>query len=657
MIILKTIEKRHTVRRFFLGIATILLPLSVCGCGSAAGTHDDGVNDDLQYTEKQVNVYRSSERSENIRDGQITLRFYEDQPNVPYVSIKDYYATVLKNSKEPDVPKMQVTKQEDGTYLLRSGTGEAVVDVEADVLTTDDITGLINQMSLVGAGLTGENCDTGPFLAFAGAEYEKKEVSYDMGKYEIDVRGEEDDVYFPVATISDLTSDPDFHYTAYNGENFYFCENPDAYLFSDHDSDYYNTRLKDAAKGGTRQKDLIEFSYNELCFNIDHFYGKPGKEYIHEDLEKGGLAYALQELGKPGKKIIELLKSDSYADYFAGIAGLQKLLGDGGHTSLKNITNSALSDEELMDAYFEVKEETDTLLDDMDVPAANLEWDEQMMYARAALRENMLHCGEETYVKQGDTAVCILDTFQCEITDLWEDYYAGNADKPAMDNIGQDRIPDSVLIVRDALDRASADPEVKNFILDISNNGGGLSDEMLAVFAMLTGSSTVSMKSENVYAGVIREETFRADCNLDKVIDSKDDKKPDLNIGILTSRSSYSCGSMLPVLMKDAGYKILGEQSGGGTCCVGAFGTPEGFLYTMSSARCRLTDQAGISHDDGIPVDVDLLPKDQNGAVKNIEITIPEDPNFPEDGDITVTIPDYTEFYNLERLSKEMCDD
>ena len=53
-------------------------------------------------------------------------------------------------------------------------------------------------MSLVGAGLTGDNCDTGPFLSFAGAEYEKKEVFYDLGKYDIDVRGEEDDVYFPV---------------------------------------------------------------------------------------------------------------------------------------------------------------------------------------------------------------------------------------------------------------------------------------------------------------------------------------------------------------------------------------------------------------------------------------------------------------------------
>lgn len=63
-------------------------------------------------------------------------------------------------------------------------------------------------MSLIGENIIVEVFDGSPFIEPAGTEYERKEVSYDMGSYDIDVRGEEDDVYFPVATISDLTSDP-----------------------------------------------------------------------------------------------------------------------------------------------------------------------------------------------------------------------------------------------------------------------------------------------------------------------------------------------------------------------------------------------------------------------------------------------------------------
>ena len=35
-----------------------------------------------------------------------------------------------------------------------------------------------------------------------------------------------------------------------------------------------------------------------------------------------------------------------------------------------------------------------------------------------------------------------------------------------------------------------------------------------------------------------------------------------------TSCSSFSAGNEFPFMMKDAGYKILGEPSGGGSCAI-----------------------------------------------------------------------------------------
>lgn len=96
------------------------------------------------FTEKQVDVCRSTAASANTRDGKINLRFYTDQPNVPYVSIKEYYRTVMKGCKSCESPQMEVTRQSGSDYLLRSDTGEAIIDVKADVLTTDDITRVVD---------------------------------------------------------------------------------------------------------------------------------------------------------------------------------------------------------------------------------------------------------------------------------------------------------------------------------------------------------------------------------------------------------------------------------------------------------------------------------------------------------------------------------
>ena len=61
--------------------------------------------------------------------------------------------------------------------------------------------------------------------------------------------------------------------------------------------------------------------------------------------------------------------------------------------------------------------------------------------------------------------------------------------------------------------------------------------------------------------------------------------------------------------MKELGYKILGEKSGGGSCAIIVESTAEGVPYVHSSYLC-LTDSAGNNIDDGVPVDyqIDRIP-------------------------------------------------
>ena len=99
-----------------IAIIIVLMSLFLSAC--AGNIHMDAEGN--EYREKSVKVYRAIRMDKNTRDGKITLRFYEDQPNVAYVSIRDYYATVMKDSKECEDPQMKVEKQSDGTYFLTS---------------------------------------------------------------------------------------------------------------------------------------------------------------------------------------------------------------------------------------------------------------------------------------------------------------------------------------------------------------------------------------------------------------------------------------------------------------------------------------------------------------------------------------------------------
>ncbi len=63
--------------------------------------------------------------------------------------------------------------------------------------------------------------------------------------------------------------------------------------------------------------------------------------------------------------------------------------------------------------------------------------------------------------------------------------------------------------------------------------------------------------------------SYDVDRNLDGKFDEKDkDVKINLNVGVLTSNYSFSCANMFPAMMKDYGVALIGQQSGGGSCCV-----------------------------------------------------------------------------------------
>ena len=187
----------------------------------------------------------------------------------------------------------------------------------------------------------------------------------------------------------------------------------------------------------------------------------------------------------------------------------------------------------------------------------------------------------------------------------WLKFYKGEGSKPTV----EDNPNDWLVTLIDALEKAENDPEVKNFVLDISTNGGGSTDIVLFITSLFCNKSDIYY--ENVLTGQQMKCTYEVDRNLDGKFDEKDaEVKYKLNFALLTSPFCWSCANLLPALLKDYGVPIIGKQTSGGSCCVVYNPSADGFGYVYSSHRCRLKNAKGENIENGIMPDFELDKND-----------------------------------------------
>ena len=618
--------KKKTLRLWML-IASVSLTIVSCSDKEDDPSQPDNPtalddNDLKKFTEREVPVNRSG-----VDAGTVTLRYYEDMGDVAYISTADYHRLMIPGAQ------YSVNYKEEGLYELTSPTGKAIVDTRKETFSSTDYEAFTNMMGLIKPGMPNVSYDSSPFLTFSSVMTMPAAVpvTLDYGKYGIDLRGDGHAVYFPLATINDLYTDGENHRACFNGERIVVLADPLASGPEDFDEDYYRPLCHE-----TRSAEMASFSYRNLCFTLDHFFGYPGRSAIEAKMKTDGLDKALSAQGEAGELVKKLLQSTNNLEYMAGMKLLGCFLFDGGHTNLdvSEFTSSYPDFEEQYDAEEEQQTELFSNYSDLIINIAlEAEEGENRSNGRQQLRSNAYGEGEY-YVKYGNTAVCVFDSFEYNDLNAWNQYYAGQASMPTPETCPGDPFVQFV----DALQQAEADPEVENFILDITNNGGGCSDLVVTINSVMNGNSYVC--SVNALTGMHSIITYEVDRNFNGKIDADDKEvKYHLNFGILQSSSSFSCGNLLPALAKDQGLPIIGEKSGGGSCCVQSMTTPEGLSYNISSHRSRLVDK-NMQNIDG-------------GITPTIPIALGDDITFEtEDGDCT--IPDYSNYYNLEFLNTLM---
>ena len=584
----------------------------------------DETPDGGSYTERVVPVV-----TKIAPDSQVTLRFYDALPDVAYISAADFQSIVLPGSV------MTVTHTGAGEYTLANADATAVVNVNTDVFMSDQFEAFTNQMGLLQPGMANVYYDGMPFVRYKSVSYIPAVLptTLDFGAYGIDIHADgKGAVYFPFATLADMYSDLFYHHAGFNGEKVVANLSVNEVELSEIDPDYN----KPLVASTTRSATLADFTYKELCFAMDHFYGYPGRVKYNEQLKTKGLDKTLEEDVECGPALKKLLLSTNLADYLFGMTGLTGLYFDS-HTSLL-IAEAVDSDDEksaplLQDYQNAVRAHPDIIALLMEGISSQMSMAQDQLAVRT-LRPKAYGEGV-TYIKKGDTAVCIFNSFNSRNEKAWKDYYEGKGPMPTVENTEKD----DMVIFLDALKKADADPEVKNFIVDITANGGGSADIVMAMTSLIMDKSYISQ--DNSLTGQRSLVQYEVDRNFDRVFDEKDkDVHYDLNFAVLTSGMSFSCGNLFPSMLKDNGVPVMGATSGGGACAIQAMCTADGFCFQISSFRARLNTLAGENVDTGV--------------VPTIPIEVGEPIEVQADGENTVKVKDYTKFFDIDYLRERL---
>jgi len=581
---------------------------------AACTDHDNPVSPDGQsnqpqtatdpgpaYTEKSVTVCRDGKS-----DGQVTLRFYSDMPSVAYIEAADFHRLISNGA-------VMTVKNQGGQYLLTTTGGTATVDVKTDRLTSTTYDDLISLASLTDPGLPANApFDGQKYLKFASSTLTSTfkptvPVTLTFANYGIDLHDDGATVYFPFATLADMYTDVFLHSAAYTGKQVVVSNNVlDISPLALIDKEFAEAPYKRKAVAA----DMAKYRYGELCFVFDNLFGLPGRNILEKaGLEQLGMDATLDKVDG-GQEVKQLLQSTDNMDFCWGLNGLHVLLYDGGHTTMSPISMAP-------DATADEKREQIMAAADKYPKVSQMytQWKADYIDTHRAIVKKLAEQRKEAY---GDglyhvnssktTAVIIVNSFMDFDSDGWKAYYASDKTDADFQALLDRHAKDNYTTLLYGLQRAKADG-VKNLILDLSLNTGGSTDIVCAYIATLGNTNRTTFYSQNVLQGLNITSELLTDRNFDGKFDDSDITAPrfdcsGLRIGVLTSRIAFSCGNLFPALMKDLGYPILGEKTGGGSCSIQCLTTPDGFQYIISGYRDRLTNRNWEDIDPGITPDI-----------------------------------------------------
>ena len=581
----KTVEnygKEKRMKRFLTAVLTAALLLSLGITGAGAESED-------RMTSALVPVYYAGNYGEE--SGEIQVYYRDGNTQIPYFDLDTVTEVMNKiyrdgyGDYEKD-PNYTLTYEAEGSTVgfLRENGYNMDLDFDADTVYFYDYDmfvshsfdatilelGHSSEFDEEGSGVYLQRCVDQSFSVYG------KELMVDLSDYSIDLIREGENYYIPAQTMADLLIGETYTIYLYNGEACFFL-NYATYLEDLNSIDEGYSALFYAPGPRSRSEELIEFTYNELCLNLDLCYGfKDSRGISCFDDYFEMVAYG-------GKNLKKLLLSEDPEEMDLAVYYLTRCAFDDLHSSY-HAASSYTGADKRAELY--------------EIPsgAANRQFSALRTEYKEA-RAQAFPDGVPGYQEIGNTAYITFDNF---IANNDNTYYTNPpTDDTSPDNMG-------LLIYANSRIRRENSP-IENVVIDLSCNTGGEENAVAYDTAWFLGEANIYLSSSLTGAAAVN--VYRCDTNLDHEF-TEEDTVADLNLYCLISPVSFSCGNLMPTMLKASGGRVIlvGQTTGGGSCVVRPFTTASGTFARCSGYKHVSTMKNGSYYDadQGVQPDVVL---------------------------------------------------
>ena len=555
---------------------SILTALAILLAAFAAGAETAPVE------KKTFPLYYERNGEEPV-DPAFPLYFVGGVNDLPYADVRDIVDMVNRMKDAPGFGgltwRIECDEEKGVAGILVDGsTSLLALDFGGQTVTYSsyDTFGQDPSLPMMDAlGFSGFNAETGePELVQrvpdSGIRREGRPLVIHLADYSIPMIHQDGQFLMPLHTAIDLILSQTGNVVSFNGEGIFFGSSgifgdPMYGMIAGLGEKYYS------AAPAERSEALAAYGVNELCMEMDHFYGL--KESHGIDSFRGLLI---------STGLYEPLMSPDALEADRALATLIKKYLDDGHSVY--YANSWMTGAE--------PEDNPLAMASGPSRAAAERIEEQYKAARKKYPD-----AGERYLEVGNTAYV---TFQAFGYMHWNasDYYGELTEQ----DIEMDTI---ALIIHAHRQITRENSPIENVVLDMSGNTGGSSAAALFVMSWFLGETPFSLTSPAT--GALSTVFCRADVNLDRKFDDLD-TVADKNLYCLVSPVSFSCGNLVPWVFKASGtVTLLGDTSGGGSCVVRTMSSAWGSLFSISGTKRISFVKNGSFYDVDRGVDPDVF--------------------------------------------------
>ena len=518
--------------------------------------------------------------------------------DVPYVEIMDFYnsACLLSLFNGRSFTKVDGTNHRYWYYYQNNSYAfEFQVDANEDwiVLDYDPSSMAFEERDLVSdLELICQPVDNYVTVDTSSSRIlgDKQLYGFDLARYGIDIVEDKNNiVYVPLQIMNSIFNDLTCYPSLFNGKDLYYS----GFIGHSECNYYTDSPWTDENWDGTVSNEYAEYNYQCLCFSLEEVYGLAKDRGIVYSADPTISADSLlTDLGYKTRLMSTVVSEQEEALMeFAG-----SWLADG-HTSL---TRSAVpfDSNEMNTKFWTAARKNERIVGLSTASNTNSE-------RREAAGKGV---GLSVY---NDTAIITFDAFVKYRESYVKNDVTYEADAKDLDlnsfswaelhEMGSD------LLFKKAFDQITANPAIKNVVIDLTVNGGGENDSLPVLEAYMTDDPIHTCY--NRLTNLTYEVHYDVDLDYDGVFG--DTYKDDYNFYVMTSSFSFSCGNYFPTVCKEKGMAtLIGQRSGGGTCPVCSLTTSYGTIF-RSSGKYQLGTWATDhfeNNDSGVPVDYEFSP-------------------------------------------------